>query len=148
MAPSARLRALARDLEDLPARTVADAVELVQTFALEEARRATGGSGRMSGVNRGARLRAAARTRSSSDGAAAELSGVPAGGWAILTGGTGRHTITPDRGEVLAGSLEHPVSVGVRHPGQRARGAWRQVVRRSEPAVSRLFIADVERVVR
>lgn len=128
---------MATELPRLPATITKEAGKLVKRIALEEARRATG-DGRMSGMGR-AKLRAGTKTRKRGKSVTVEVRGVPVGAWAILEKGAAPHVIAP-RTDFMAGSLRHPITKPVRHPGARSRLSWSKVVERANEDVPGLAV--------
>lgn len=151
--PTRNLSRAADRLADVPRLTARKAADLVVEVADDEARRATGGDGRMSGMGRrGPKLRAVARVTGRGSQAAAVIRGVPAGAWSILESGARPHVIAPrrrNRNRVLYGrGLRHPVTGPVRHPGVRGRRTWRRVVTQAKREVPDLFRDEVLKAVR
>jgi hypothetical protein len=148
--PTRQLRRIADDLAAVPALT-ARAGALVVDIATDEARRATG-DGRMSGMGRrGPKLRAVVKVkRSGTASTTAEVRGVPAGPWAILQRGAGRHVIPrPPAGRVLYGrGMRHAVSGPIRHPGTRGKRSWSRVVSQARAEVPDVFGDAVRQAVR
>jgi hypothetical protein len=149
--PTNKLHELAARIEQVPGRAITKATDEVVAIANAEARRATG-DGRMSGLGRrGAKLRGVAKVkRRARKLATAEVSGVPAGGWAILQSGAVRHVITPQvKGGVLVGrSMRHPVSGPVEHPGMAGKRSWEKVLREANRKVPEVVEIELEKALR
>ena len=121
----AELRRTLTKLADTPEPAVKTACRTVEQYAAS-----VGGTVRVGTNKRRVKLTATTKIRTSGNTVSATVVGEPVGPWVWKTDGTDPHRIAPrgrGRRRVLAGALGHPVSVPIRHPGSRGRGAWDDV---------------------
>jgi hypothetical protein len=141
VAAAAELRRVALEVGRIPDTGLIAAAKLVKKLADEQARKATG-DGTMAGhKRRPIKLRARDKDiRPIQDGKAILVTGVPAGPWVWINTGTAPHTTRRRK----RGPMK---KMTVHHPGSAGKGAWKQVVARSEELVPRIFSELADRAV-
>lgn len=118
------LDALAARVAKLPRLLAEDAAERFDDIARAAASRVVGSGAKMNRA--GVTLTTAAKVTAGSDGAHAEIVGVPKGPWVWVEGGTRPHRIVTRR-FMFGPGMAHPVRV-VNHPGMRGQQAWTKAV--------------------
>lgn len=137
----AELRSAAVAIRTATRSHVYASVRAVRTIAADEARRVTGGDGRLdSGTRAGVKLGTRDTVRRAVPGQpiTGSVWGRPAAGWVWRTDGTAPHRIRRRRRGRLA-------RVYVEHPGATGRNAWGRVLARAARVVPTLFADELNR---